>query len=199
MLPRRNAGNRRRSLNVKQIIETAAPTALDQPSAAMAFALLLETACEQFEVMQAFIKGEIKITEDSTVDIRSTIKFARASACVRAALAKSFVANIIRARRICEYGAGFLTVGRADRKLFLKMTIGISHIRDVNEHGFDVKDSKSRPALHFNGGGFLDETSLDIQSAERVLMGPLNLYDVYRTTARMRDLAGFASLKAPRT
>jgi hypothetical protein len=60
--------------------------------------------------------------------------------------------------------------------------------------GFD-HDTKSRPMLHLNGGGFVDETAMYIGGAEEILMGPINLYDVYRSLARMRDLAGFVALQ----
>jgi hypothetical protein len=68
-------------------------------------------------------------------------------------------------------------------------------VRDVNEHGFDIKDNTNRPALHYNGVDFVDETAMYIVSAEEILMGPINLYDVYRSVLRIRDLAGFTSLR----
>jgi hypothetical protein len=111
------------------------------------------------------------------------------------ALAKSFVANAIRARRTCERGSQHLTIERTERRRFLRGSSGVQKVRDVNEHGFDIHDNKSRPILHYNGGGFVDETAMYIGSAEEILMGPINLYDVYRSVARMRDLAGFASLR----
>ena len=43
----------------------------------------------------------------------------------------------------------------------------------------------------------LDETAMMIESDNKILMGPLNLYDTYLPTARMRGLAGFASLPRP--
>jgi hypothetical protein len=36
-----------------------------------------------------------------------------------------------------------------------------------------------------------------IDTDKKILMGPLNLYDTYVITARMRSLAGFASLPRP--
>ncbi len=156
---------------------------------------MLETACEQFEVLQFIIGKQIRLVNDQQHDMRKSIKFVRAPFCIQAALAKSFVANVIRARRICEHEHGALTIDRTERKLFLSKTSNLVRVRDVNEHGFDANGPESRPALHFNGGGFLDETSIYIGSPEEILMGPLNLYEVYRTTARMRNLAGFASLK----
>ena len=169
----------------------ALPVQLSTPKA---FALMLETACEQFEVLQLICANQIRFVDDQQDDVRKSIKFLRAPFCIRAALAKSFVANVIRARRICEHGHGALNIDRTERKLFMSRTGSLLRVRDVNEHGFDANDTDSRPTLHFNGGGFLDETSLYIGGPEEILMGPLNLYYVYRAAARMRDLAGFRAL-----
>jgi hypothetical protein len=48
--------------------------------------------------------------------------------------------------------------------------------------------------MHSQEGGMLDETAMVIESDNKILMVPLNLYDTYLPTARMRGLAGFASL-----
>jgi len=164
----------------------------------MAFALMLETACEQFEVLQLIRRDEIRIVSDySPGDVRAKTKYLRAPpGCIQAALAKSFVANVIRARRICEHGASALQIDRIERRLFLHTTDALLRVRDVNEHGFDVKgDESSRSALHFHEhGGHVDETGLFIADAETILMGPLNLFDIYRCVARMRGLAGFATI-----
>jgi hypothetical protein len=110
------------------------------------------------------------------------------------ALAKSFVLNAVRARRICEHSHGSLRIDRLERTRFLKGTEGLLHIRNVNEHGFDA-DGSSKPSMHHQDGGALDETSMVIDSDKKILMGPLNLYDTYVSTGRMRALAGFASLR----
>jgi hypothetical protein len=66
----------------------------------------------------------------------------------------------------------------------------------VNEHGFDVNaEDTSRPKMHYQYGGYTDETAMAILGPDKILMGPLNLCDVYPSIARMRDIAGFASLK----
>ena len=155
---------------------------------------MLETACEQFEVLQFMLRKEITVISDGSNNPWKRFKLMRAPYCIQMALAKSFVANVIRARRICEHRSQHLAIERAERRLFLSSTSGVQRVRDVNEHGFD-HDTKSRPMLHLNGGGFVDETAMAIRSAEEILMGPINLYDVYRSVARMRDLAGFLSLR----
>jgi hypothetical protein len=166
------------------------PPISPQMTPARAFALMLETACEQFEVLQFMLRKEIKVISHGSTDPWKRVKLMRAPSCIRMALAKSFVANVIRARRICERQSQHLAIERVERRLFLSSTSGVKTVRDVNEHGYD-HNTKSPRMLHFNRGGFQDETSLHIGGSEEILMGPLNLFDVYRSVARMRDLAGF--------
>jgi hypothetical protein len=155
----------------------------------MGFALMLETACEDFEICQRLIRQETTVTSTHQRD-----KF-RAAARIQMALAKSFVFYAVRARRICVHGQGSLGLDRLERTRFLKGTERLVQVRDVNEHGFDA-DAKatSKPSMHPQDGGMLDETAMVIESDNKILMGPLNLYDTYVPIARMRGLAGFASL-----
>jgi hypothetical protein len=94
---------------------------------------MLESACEDFEILQRLIRREIKLVSGSGLENH------RAPARIQMALAKSFVFHVVRARRICEHGAGSLTVNRTKRKLFLKGTADVLRVRDVNEHGFDAR------------------------------------------------------------
>lgn len=110
------------------------------------------------------------------------------------ALANSFVFYAVRARRICQHAHGSLVIDRLDRARFLKGTEGLLQIRVVNEHGFDANAS-TKPSMHHQDGGMLDETAMVVMGDRKILMGPLNLYDTYVPTARMRTLAGFASLR----
>jgi hypothetical protein len=82
-------------------------------------ALMLETACEQFEVLQLLLKNEIKVISNDPADVRKHIKFLRAPHGINMALAKSFVANVIGARRICEHGSQHLAIERTLRRQFL--------------------------------------------------------------------------------
>jgi hypothetical protein len=152
------------------------------------FALKMSILCEQFEVLQWTLRGDIRIVSDYEPvfppDIRKAVLIQRAPGCIQMALAKSFVANVIRARRICEHGSASLALDRTERRLFLSSTKALLHVRDVNEHGFDfnVGENRCRPSLHFHElGGYLDETALVAPSAEVLLMGPLNLYNIYRS------------------
>jgi hypothetical protein len=151
---------------------------------------MLETACEDFEILQRLIRLETNVVSTHHRD-----RF-RAAPRIQMALAKSFVFYVARARRICEHGASALGIDRLERTRFLKGTEGLPRVRDVNEHGFDVNGS-SKPSMHHREGGILDETSMVIGSDKEILMGPLNLYDMYVPTARLRSLAGFASLPGP--
>jgi hypothetical protein len=158
---------------------------------ARGFALTLETACEDFEIMQRLISGELSVVSQGSK------RDWRAAPRIQMALAKSFVFNLVRARRICEHGKSSLAVDRSERKRFLSATAEALRVRNVNEHGYDVA-TDSPPSLHFQvqGGGFGDETSLGILGPDSILMGPLNLVDLYTPTDRMRQLAGFSALRA---
>ena len=95
---------------------------------AQAFALMLETACEQFEVLQSLLRKEITVIKSERPDdIRKQMRLLiRAPSCINMALAKSFVDNVIRARRICQHGSQHLVIDRVERKRFLSSTSGIS-------------------------------------------------------------------------
>jgi hypothetical protein len=64
------------------------------------FALMLETACEDFEICQSLIRQEIAVTSSHRLD-----KF-RASLRIQMVLPKSFVFYAVMARRIFEHGQG---------------------------------------------------------------------------------------------
>jgi hypothetical protein len=51
--------------------------------------------------------------------------------------------------------------------------------------------------MHEHEGGTLDETSMVILGPEKILMGPLNLYQAYLKVDRMRKIAGFSVLPRP--
>jgi hypothetical protein len=78
-------------------------------SAEEAFALTLETACEDFEILQGLIDGEIQVTAPKTDeaipankdDHRKAHRALRAAPRIQMALAKSFLFNARRANRIC--------------------------------------------------------------------------------------------------
>jgi hypothetical protein len=165
--------------------------------AEQAFALLLETACEDFEVLQHLIAGQIRVVapepnesfpgdrHDHLIALRAR----RAPAAIRTALAKSFIFNARRANRICTLNKATLDLSRVERTRFLKTTAPLIAVRDVNEHGYDG-DGSVRPSMHIHEGAILDETSLVIHGPEEILIGPLNLHN------RMRTLAGFSALYA---
>ena len=77
---------------------------------------MLETACEDFEICQRLIRQETKVAGNSPRDMPR----------IQMALAKSFVFNVVRARRICQHGQGSLGIDRLERARFLKGTEGYS-------------------------------------------------------------------------
>jgi hypothetical protein len=162
-------------------------------SVAEGLALMLETACRDFETLDRIIRREtVILTKQNNIDLKSI-------PTIQMALAKSFIFYSVRAGRICEHGHAELNVTKKDRKLFLTQLKPILAVRDVNEHGFDPANSgrgkQSRPSMHHhdNDQVAVDETSLVI-IGEKILMGPLNLYPVYDSISQMRSLAGWSSL-----
>jgi hypothetical protein len=167
-----------------------------EPSIEEGFALMLETACEDFSILQALVNKELQLTP-SIKGLHQKIGANRASARIQMALAKSFIAFAVRARRICEH-ARELRLDRLERARFLKATKNLVDVRDVNEHGFDAK-ATSRPTLHNQEEGSRgDETSLLISAPTKIYMGPINLHTVYGAVDRMRSLAGFKALRGGR-
>jgi hypothetical protein len=173
------------------------PPPVPETSIATGFALMLETACSDFEAMQRLVRGETRLVfANGQEDV-----WGRARA--QMALAKSFVFHVVRARRICEHGASSLAVDRLQRRSFLQGTAGVLGIRDVNEHGFDaggaVRAKSSKPSRHYHPteDALVDETAMMVVGDQKILMGPLNLHDVYVPTDTMRKLAEFSSLRPP--
>ena len=166
-----------------------------------AFALMLETACEDFEILQALIDGEVQVaapksdeaTPANRHDHLKAHRAVRAAPHIEMALAKSFLFNARRANRICTLNKGSLALDRLERTRFFKATDPLTAVRDVNEHGFDGNGSV-KPSMHAQDGGALDETGMVITGRDKILMGPLNLHIVYLAVDRMRTIAGFRAL-----
>ncbi|MFF8800902.1 MULTISPECIES: hypothetical protein [unclassified Methylobacterium] len=170
---------------------------VDQRAARIAknFALMIEGACQEFEALQAILSHEVTIagTTPSAVFVQGTI--------VRS-LTKTFLFNAARAYRIYKHGKSVLKLPRELRKEFEQVLEPVIAVRDVNEHGFDshqIPGKKNlRPTLHLHAefDAAVDETSIIALGPEQVLVGPLNIYNLYQTIARMRTVAGFAALRA---
>jgi hypothetical protein len=126
----------------------------------------------------------------------------RAAATIRMALAKSFVFHLARAARICEHGAHSINLEADERNTFLRAMNPLVLVRHVNEHGFDARSGsrgkKSKPLIHLHEADevALDETALVFAGPERVLMGPINLFDFYPSANRIRSIAGFGRDRA---
>jgi hypothetical protein len=171
-------------------------------SAAEAFALTLETACEDFENLLDLIDGDIKVVtspRDAAMSNHKVHRLARAPLRIQMALAKSFVFNARGANRICQKNSAALALDRLERNRFMKATDHLAVLRDVNEHGFDGGKDDVKPSMRFHPeGGWMDETALVASSREKILMGAINLYPVYLAVDRMRTLAGF-NARLPRS
>lgn len=164
------------------------------PTVKEAFALQLETACNEFETLRALITNQFRMIDNQGE--ANSPEVSRAKGTIYMALAKSFLFSANRANRICQKNKAPLQLDRSEREAFLKATKPLIDVRDVNEHGFDGdrRSEHNRPSLHEHPDAFVDETGLVVDSPDRILMGPLNLHDVYTAVARMRSLAGFSSL-----
>ncbi len=80
----------------------------------------------------------------------------------------------------------------------MSLTRTLVTVRDVNEHGFDIKDNTSVPSYHRHPTGRLDETSLAMHGPDVILMGPLNLVTIYNGVAEIREKVGIAGLQKRR-
>lgn len=185
-------------------MDSASAAEMPELAAVDAFALHLETACEDFEILQDLITGDIRlgsqgdtyVPPNDVADRKKWFRRQRAVPRIQMALAKSFVFNARRANRILTRNKN-LDIERTARKDFIKKVGNLTVIRDVNEHGFDGDGTK--PSLHNAAGGWLDETSLAIHGPSEVYMGPANLVDYYNLVARMRDVAGFFAIAEKRS
>lgn len=143
------------------------------------FALMLATACRDFEAFLQLIRGEVIILGKTNADSMSV------SSAVNMSLTKSFVFNVIRAGRICEHGGGELMLDRAERKDFISILKLVLPVRTVNEHGYDRHKKGGsaviRPQIHLHDdySVAVDETSLTVLGEHQILMGPLNLRTIY--------------------
>ena len=176
---------------------------LGEPSGAEGFALWIETACSEFEVVHGLLNADIRVVPSRERSIGSSTKtngiamrpLSLIEATVRKALLRSFVFSVRRASRILEERSSEIPVPRIKRTKFLNLTRELAAVRDVNEHGFD-KNGKSRPTIHtLDGNRFaLDETSSVIQGLDSIFMGPVNLAKIYPLVKEMQTLAGFRTL-----
>jgi hypothetical protein len=154
-----------------------------------AFAHRLETACLSFKTARRLLGQQLRIVDERNEEDTRV----RADAVM--ALVQSFVFNTRRARRMCEQGASLPHVPRDERRRFVHATEILVKVRDVNEHGFDAKQSATRPKLHKHDDAYVDEMSVTLASPDEILMGPLNLLTVYPSVERMRQWAGWEPLQ----
>ncbi|MCJ2063260.1 hypothetical protein MKK63_11115 [Methylobacterium sp. J-088] len=156
---------------------------------AQSFAMMLEQSCKSFEALQSLISGRTKIIS-TDFDVGST---------VQTALAQSFLFYTSRSYRILRSVKGAFGLPRDVRKEFERVVAPVVTVRDVNEHGFDISRASgkvSKPSMHAHSehSAALDETSMIILDEHTILMGPLNLCDVYKPVEAMRAVAGFQAL-----
>ena len=170
----------------------------NEPNIHERLAMLLESACNQFEVLLKLLSDKIVILDKS----QSAHIFAGSLAkhVIEMALAKEFLFNARRVHRLVDQGKGPLGLDRKIRRNLMSTLKPIIGVRDANEHGFDEKPMsgkpipKPRPHYHFGGAVSVDETSLMVIGS-KILMGPLDLRQIYNAVAILRNSAGYKSLK----
>jgi len=143
------------------------------------------------EALQAIRTGKtLMLTTDTALPSGQAL---RVEATVRMALAKQFLFNANRAHRLCTKNKSKLTIDREPREKFLRATKCLTDVRNVNEHGFDgdERSRKNKPSMHEHDEAFLDEISLVFDTPNKILMGPLNLVDIYDAVRLARSVAGF--------
>lgn len=171
---------------------------IEPNSTAGNFALMIDTACRDFEAFLAFARG------DAWVQSKDEWESSKVMTAATMALAKSFAFNVIRAARICRHGASELPLTREERKELNRIGERVLPVRDVNEHGFDRHrkggSDPVRPSLHLHEefSAAVDETGLVTLDEHTVLMGSLNLRDVYNEVKPFQVKYGQHSLADPR-
>jgi hypothetical protein len=158
-----------------------------------AFENLLQRACQEFEALQEMIQSGPTAGQRGNFVARQNRMTAMKSP------ATSFVFSANRANRFCQKNKAHLKLDRNDCEEFMRATKPLNDVRDVNEHGYDgdQKSEKNKPSMHQHGGVALDETSMAILGAD-VLMGPVNLRDIYPAVAKMRDIMRRQNHHAPK-
>jgi hypothetical protein len=94
----------------------------------MAFALMLESAFEDFEFLRALIEKEIsvEVRQNPPVQTNRSAKLLRTGSRILMALAKSFLFFSARAHRIREHGAGSLQLNLHSSRPILRHGLRIN-------------------------------------------------------------------------
>ena len=160
------------------------------------YSLLISSALGSFEALAGFLNGDLVVmrkAEDSNFKPYPFLNF-------YSVLAKHFLFEMNRLYRVIEHATNLHSCLPLQeqgpfieaRRDFVKKWRCLVNVRNVNEHGFDYKKSgkKASPSLHthFDGQFALDETSLIILGANEILMGPINLADLYRDVLPLSKL-----------
>ena len=177
------------------------------------FAQLLEHACEEFEILQRLLRGQLKLsaTEKLIEVLRGPIVTSRhidreqqkierrSTNRIEKVLALAFLFDVNRAYRLCEHFAGLLDLPREERRRFLRALRPVVAVRDVNEHSSDPRAKDAQPAMHIhefdNVHVAVNERAMTVIGADRIFMGPINLVSVYDEVDHMRRLAGRDALR----
>ncbi|WP_333828023.1 hypothetical protein [Pararhodobacter sp.] len=153
----------------------------EELSVSKRFEMKLRSALDCFELLADFVnEGSIIAFRD--VSGRLAEDEFSGMKCV-SSLAHKFIFEVIRLRRVIEHGHADLQLEPEFRRHFLRELKVVLHVRNVNEHGYDIRGNEnSQPSMHpheHDGLNLaLDETSIIVLSPQKILIGPINIYDV---------------------
>ena len=137
--------------------------------------------CKDLEVAISAASGKLvlaRVTGSNSADVVPEL-----SQQVINVFGKSALFNAVRAVRILEHAADKVDLDRDARKAMLKSLKPFLKVRDANEHGHDPKGRKVEIATthHEDIGVALDQVSMIVMGPEKILMGEVNLVDLYNT------------------
>lgn len=137
-------------------------------------------AARVFENVMRLIDGDLLVVDSNgreAVEVNFVIN-----------LADSFTLELHRAYRLAKAAEVNLKEGGIDTTLYKEQLSPIVNIRNVIDHGRDAKDSRKRKIhTHHENTIGVDESSIVILGASRVLRGQINLYDFYKIASEIDD------------
>jgi hypothetical protein len=137
---------------------------------------LTVSVCRNFEILQLLISGELALLDRTN----RQDTFALLNPVLQS-LAKSVLFDAVRAARILEHAPSHVDVDRAKRKAILRDVSPFIIVRDLNEHWLDPTGKRREPTVHHHPelGVAADEVSMVILGSDHIILGNVNLKDLY--------------------
>ncbi len=167
------------------------------------FALLVESAAENYALSAMILDGLMTISGSNRADASSLISRyqPRANSSIVKALIWQFIYDATKAYRICERTAQHLHISRDRRKDFLKKFRPLQAVRNISDHTFDPtgnprkKNIKASTQEHNLQGLTMgvDQTSMIIVSG-KILVGDIDIAILGKEVLFLVPEAGFMAL-----